>query len=224
MFKNRIEAAGTLARQLQRFALMPGVILAVPRGGIPIGAVIAGKTGLPLDLLMTKKIGHPQNREYAIGAVGLADSYILPHKGVSPGYIKAETEALRKRLAEMRRKFMGGSRPLPLKDRIVIVVDDGAATGNTLLSAIQILRREEPGRIVVAIPVASTPAARKLRAAADELICPLVVDDFAGVGDYYEDFQQVSDEEALHYLRQLRTSPGAPIDNQPNHRANHAHR
>lgn len=208
MYKDRIEAAGVLARQLQRFTRMPGVILAVPRGGIPIAAVIAEKTGLPLDLLMTKKIGHPQNREYAIGAVGLTDSNVFPHKGVSAGYIKAETEALRKRLADMRRKLMGDSRPLPLKDRTVIVVDDGAATGNTLLSAIQILRKEEPGRIIVAIPVASTPAARKLRAAADELICPVVVDDFSGVGDCYEDFHQVSDEEALHDLRQLRMASG----------------
>lgn len=206
MFKDRIDAGQILARQLERFQFMPGIILAVPRGGIPIGYVVASSTGLPLDLLMTKKIGHPQNREYAIGAVGLTDSYILPHKGISVSYIKTETEKLRRMLTEMRASFMPGSPPVTLRNKTVIVIDDGAATGNTLLSAIQILRKEEPARIIVAIPVASVSAARKLRASADELVCPLIADEFYGVGDYYEDFHQVSDEEALHYLRKLRAA------------------
>ncbi|HLI93008.1 MAG TPA: phosphoribosyltransferase family protein, partial [Puia sp.] len=174
MFKDRIDAGEILARQLERFKFMPGVILAVPRGGIPIGWVVATRTGLPLDLLMTKKIGHPQNREYAIGAVGMTDSYILPHKGISSSYIKTETEKLRKMLTEMHRLFMPDSPPVKLRNKTVIIIDDGAATGNTLLSAIQILRKEEPARIIVAIPVASVSAARKLRVAADELVCPLI--------------------------------------------------
>ncbi|WP_431215126.1 hypothetical protein ACQ86N_10605 [Puia sp. P3] len=112
MFTDRIDAGFALAEKLKKYARMEGVILAVPRGGIPIGYVVAKRTGLSLDLLMTKKIGHPQNREYAIGAVSLTDSFLLPHIGVSSAYIKAETEQIRKRLKEMRLKFMGTAEPL----------------------------------------------------------------------------------------------------------------
>lgn len=101
---------------------------------------------------------------------------------------------------------MGASKPLALKGLFVIVIDDGAATGNTLLSAIQIIREEGPAKVIVAIPVASTSAARKLSMVADELVCPLISDDFGGVGEYYEDFHQVSDQEAIFYLDKLRSA------------------
>lgn len=207
MFTDRIDAGLELAKKLEKYAYMQGVILAVPRGGIPIGYVVAKKTGLPLDLLMTKKIGHPQNREYAIGAVSLTDSFLLPYKGVSLAYIKAETEQIRKRLKEMWLKFMGTAKPLPLKDKIVIIVDDGVATGNTLLSTINMIRKEGAARIVIAAPVASRSAAAKLAKVADEFISVLIPDEFYGVGEFYTDFHQVTDDEVLYYLNGLRVSP-----------------
>jgi len=210
MFTDRIDAGFALAEKLKKYARMEGVILAVPRGGIPIGYVVAKRTGLPLDLLMTKKIGHPQNREYAIGAVSLTDSFLLPHIGVSATYIKEETEQIRKRLKEMRLKFMGTAEPLPLKDKTVIVVDDGVATGNTLLSTINMIRKEGPARIVIAVPVASRSAAEKLSSVADEFISVLIPDEFYGVGEFYTDFHQVTDDEVLYYLNELRVSPALP--------------
>jgi len=210
MFTDRIDAGFALAEKLKKYARMEGVILAVPRGGIPIGYVVAKRTGLPLDLLMTKKIGHPQNREYAIGAVSLTDSFLLPHIGVSLDYIKTETEQIRKRLKEMRLKFMGTAEPLPLKDKTVIVVDDGVATGNTLLSTINMIRKEGPAWIVIAVPVASRSAAEKLSSVADEFISVLIPDEFYGVGEFYTDFHQVTDDEVLYYLNELRVSPALP--------------
>lgn len=207
MFTDRIDAGFALAEKLKKYSRMEGVILAVPRGGIPIGYVVAKRTGLPMDLLMTKKIGHPQNREYAIGAVSLTDSFLLPHIGVSSTYIKAETEHIRKRLREMRLKFMGTAEPLPMKGKTVIIVDDGVATGNTLLSTINMIRKEGPARIVIAVPVASRSAAGKLSAVADEFISVLIPDEFYGVGGFYTDFHQVTDDEVLYYLNELRVSP-----------------
>lgn len=204
MFTDRIDAGFALADKLKKYSHVEGVVMAVPRGGIPVGYVVAKKTGLPLDLLMTKKIGHPQNREYAIGAVSLTDSYLLPQTDVSLAYIKAETEHIRKRLKEMRQKFMGKAEPLPMKDKTVIIIDDGVATGNTLLSTISMIRNEGAAKIVVAVPVASRNAAAKLAKVVDEFISVLIPNEFYGVGEFYKDFHQVTDDEAMYYLKELR--------------------
>lgn len=203
MYYDRIEAGYTLANALQKYKNVPGVVLAVPRGGVPIAYVVAKELGLPLDLLLTKKIGHPANSEYAIGAVSLTDSYIVPHENIPPDYIKKETERLRKRLKEMYEKFMGHATPLSLENKTVIVIDDGIATGNTLLSTISMLRRGKPSKIVIAVPVASDSAVHKLSAVVDEIICPLVPDYFSGVGYFYQNFAQVSDEEVMEYMNKF---------------------
>jgi predicted phosphoribosyltransferase len=210
MFSDRIDAGFALAEKLKKYSGMDGVILAVPKGGIPVGYIVAKRTGLPLDLLLTKKIGHPQNREYAIGAVSLTDIFLLPHKGVSWAYIKAETEQIRTRLREMRLKFMGTIQPLPMKDKTVIIIDDGVATGNTLLNTINMIRKEAPARIVIAVPVASAGAAQKLSELADEFISLLVPEEFNGVGEFYADFHQVTDDEVLYYLNELREASILP--------------
>jgi putative phosphoribosyl transferase len=203
MFTDRIEAGMLLAGKLKKYKGQPGIILAVPRGGVPVAYAVAKELGLPLDLILTKKIGHPVNREYAIGAVSLTDAFVVPHPGVSQFYIDREIKTIRERLKEMYRKFMGDNEPEPLAGKTVILIDDGIATGNTLLGTINMLRKSKPSKIVIAVPVASASAVQKLSKVADELVVVEIPEEFYGVGAFYENFEQVSDEEVIYYLDKL---------------------
>ncbi len=200
MFRDRMEAGSLLAGKLKKFYDQNGLVLAVPRGGIPVAYVVAKELGFPLDIILTKKIGHPVNREYAIGAVSLTDHFVVPHEQVSEKYIGKEIKKIRKRLMEMQQGFLGGKKPEPVKGKTVIIIDDGIATGNTLLSTVHMLRKSNPAKIVVAAPVASSGAVKKLAAEADEVVVVLIPEAFYGVGAFYEDFHQVSDEEVMYYL------------------------
>lgn len=200
MYQDRIDAGFVLAKALQKYTPEDCVVLGVPRGGVPVAWVVASELGFPLDLLLTKKIGHPMNKEYAIGAVSLSDRFIVPHSDVSQEYIDEETERIRKRLREMYQKFTGGHTPLPLTGKTVIIIDDGIATGNTLMSTIGMLRKENPAKIVIAVPVAPESSIERITPLVDELICPMVPELFFGVGGFYKDFQQVSDEEVMQYM------------------------
>lgn len=206
MYADRIEAGLVLADQLKKYAGQPGVVLAVPRGGVPLGFIIARELKLPLEILLSKKIGHPNNPEYAIGAVSLTDRVIIPHEGVSNEYIESETKRIREKLKENYKKFMGDNKPTDLKDKIVIIVDDGIATGNTLLSTVKMLRNQKPAKIVIAAPVASRSSVEKISKLVDEMIVPLIPKEFYGVGGFYKNFDQVSDEEVLMYLSKLNNS------------------
>ena len=202
-----MEAGLMLAARLQKYKDKEGVILAVPRGGVPVAYAVAKELGLPVQLILVKKIGHPFNKEYAIGAAGLIDYFVIPHENVTDEYIKSELIRIRTRLHEMQKHFMGSKAPLSLEGKTVIVIDDGIATGNTLLGTISLLRKNKPGKIVIAVPVASDNAVEKLSDVADEVISVLVPHEFYGVGAFYEDFQQVTDEEVKFYLDKL-TYPG----------------
>ncbi len=204
MFRDRIEAGIVLAEKLKKYKNSEGIVLAVPRGGVPVAYAVARELNLPVDIVLTKKIGHPANEEYAIGAASLKDYFVLPHAGVSDQYIQNELKKVRERLKEMYKKFMGGDEPESITGKTVIVIDDGIATGNTFLATIRILRKEDPAKIVVAAPVASASAAKKLSSEADEVVVATIPDEFYGVGQFYEDFRQVSDEEVLFYLEKLR--------------------
>jgi putative phosphoribosyl transferase len=204
MYYDRQEAGFILAKELQKYKNVPGVVLAVPRGGVPIAYIVATELGMPMDLLLTKKIGHPSNPEYAIGAVSLTDSYIVPHENIPAAYLEKETQQIRKRLKEMYKKFKGDAAPESLKDKTVVVIDDGVATGNTLLSTINMLRKSEPSKIVIAVPVAADIAKEKLSKLVDDFVCPLIPDFFYGVGGFYENFDQVSDEEIKEYMNKFR--------------------
>jgi len=204
MFRDRIEAGLLLAAKLKKYQGDPGVILAVPRGGVPVAYAVAKELGFPLEVILTKKIGHPLNKEYAIGAVSLTDEFIIPHPEASQEYINDEIERIRKKLKEMYQKFMGNKEPENLGGKTVIVIDDGIATGNTLLGTINMLKKNKPGKIVIAVPVASVKAIQKLGKEVDEIISVLVPKHFFGVGAFYEDFEQVSDEEVIYYLERLR--------------------
>lgn len=204
MYADRIEAGFILADRLKKYAGQPGVVLAVPRGGVPLGYIVARALKLPMELLLTKKIGHPSNPEYAIGAVSLTDRIITPHKGVTAAYIEKETERIREKLRENYIKFMGDGKPIDLANKIVIVVDDGIATGKTLLSTVNMLRNSKPAKIVIAAPVAPQASVDRLSKVVDELVIPLIPEAFYGVGSFYENFEQVSDEEVVEYLDKLR--------------------
>jgi putative phosphoribosyl transferase len=204
MFTDRLEAGSLLAQKLQQYKGQSGVVLAVPRGGVPLGYVVAHDLNLPLELLLTKKIGHPNNEEYAIGAVSLTDRYISSQENISMDYIEEETKRVRSRLREMKEKFNGDHHPENIEGKTVIVIDDGIATGLTLMSSINMLRRQEPEKIVIAVPVAPRRTLDRISKQVDEVVCLLIPEDFYGVGAFYEDFDQVSDEEVLNYLKKHR--------------------
>lgn len=217
MFQDRADAGRALARLLTKYRGRPGVVLAVPRGGVPVGVEVARALGMPLEPLVSKKIGHPLNPEYAIGAVTREDRVIREPDAASKAYVEAETERLRQRIDEQILRFTQGRKPRPLEGIPVIVVDDGIATGSTLLCTLPMLRRKRPSRIVVAVPVAPPDALERLRAVADEVVCLLTEEEFSGVGAFYADFRQVEDSEVAEMLKQWAsaTEPQGGGGNEP---------
>ena len=203
-FRDRLEAGLMLAHKLRKFNNEKGIVLAVPRGGVPIAYVVAKELGLPLEVILTKKIGHPINKEYAIGAASLTDYFVIPHEDVTDEYIQTELKKIRERLKEMHRQFMGDEGPENLNGKTVIIIDDGVATGNTLLGTVNVLKKSNPAKIIIGVPVASANAIEKLEKEVDEVIAVMVPDIFYGVGAFYDDFTQVSDEEVMEYLGKLK--------------------
>lgn len=205
MFANRYDAGLQLAHLLRHYKNRDGVVLAVPRGGVEVGYMVAKELGLPLEIVLSKKIGHPAHPEFAIGAVSLEGRVVTERPDVSEEYIEEETERLRRLLRERYKMYYGDRKPVSLEDKIVIVVDDGIATGNTLLSTVELVRHHRPRRVVVAIPVAPPDSLRKLRDAdgVDEVVCALSPRDFYAVGQYYENFDQVEDAEVKRLLEEV---------------------
>jgi putative phosphoribosyl transferase len=205
-FKNRQDAAIQLLPLLSKYKDERSVVLALPRGGVPIAYQIAKKYNLPLELLMTKKIGHPINKEFAIGAVSLEDHIIDERFAIPKSYIDVEVETIRQSLRDRYKKFMGDREPVDLKNKTVIIVDDGIATGYTILSAIKMLRKKEPEKIVVAVPVAPPDTAATIKKYVDDFICLYTPEPFIGVGLHYMDFSQVSDDEVVQLLKEANHS------------------
>lgn len=204
MYKDRTDAGMKLAKELEAYRGKNAVVLAIPRGGVPVGCAVAKQLGLPLELLLAKKIGHPMNREYAIGAVSLTDRFIATDEYIPPEYLEKETARVRKRLLEMQETFNSGAAAPSYCNKILIVVDDGIATGNTLMCTIGMLRKQHPAKIIIAVPVASNSSVDKLSPLVDDIVCPWIPSWFTGVGAFYENFQQVEDEEVLGYLCRFR--------------------
>jgi putative phosphoribosyl transferase len=200
-FRDRNDAAQKLIPYLNKYRNENGLILAVPRGGVPIGYPIAKMYNLPLELLMTKKIGHPSHPEFAIGAVSLEDHIIDEYHNIPQSYIDSEVGRIRKSLKERYKKFMGNRNPVNLENKTVIIVDDGIATGNTILSAVKMIKQKKPKKIVVAAPVSTYEASQKIKPLVDDFICLYMPEPFIGVGLHYIDFTQVSDEEVIQLLK-----------------------
>lgn len=208
MFKDRTDAGTQLAEKLLEFKSQNVVVLAIPRGGLPLGAIVAKALNAPLDVALTKKIGHPNNKEYAIGAVSLENMILSDAIGVTKGFIEEESTRLRKKLKERHNQYYKNNKPQNIKDKTVIIIDDGIATGNTILVTIELVKMQNPNKIVVAIPVAPPSTVRKLENApeVDEVICLETPFNFHAVGQFYEEFYQVSDQEAIQLLEESKLS------------------
>lgn len=202
MIPNRQVAAEMLADRLEHYSGQPGVVLAIPRGGVPVAAPIAKHLGMPLEVVVSKKIGHPSNPEYAIGAVSLEDVEVDYRSDVSQEYIETEVARLQESMKKKYQLFMGNRKSVDMRDRVVIIVDDGIATGKTLLSTVHLVRHKQPRKIVVAVPVAPAAAIARFEQLVDEVVCLLVPPYFQAVGQFYEEFEQVSDEEVIRLLRE----------------------
>lgn len=205
MFNDRTDAGERLADLLEREDVEADLVLAVPRGGLPVGRAVADALSAPLDVVVSKKMGAPGNPELAIGAVGadgsawLNDDF-LGHVGASDEYVERERERQTAAAAEKAVTYRG-ERPLPDVDgKRVVVVDDGIATGATILACLRQLRNAGASRIVLAAPVGSPSSVERLRREADEVICVETPPHFAAVGQFFRDFEQVSDDEARSYL------------------------
>lgn len=200
ILQDRKEAAILLSDKLEKYENSDAVILAVPRGGVPIGYEIAKNLHLPLDIILSKKIGHPLNKEFAIGAVSLDSSFIDEHPDISAAYIESEIKKLRKSLVDKYNLYMGDRKPTDVKGKTVILVDDGIATGNTLLACVAMLRKSKPKKIVVAVPVVPFDTVNAIQQKADEFVYLIASKNFRGVGGFYEDFEQVNDNEVIRML------------------------
>jgi len=200
ILKDRIEAGMLLSDKLMKYQNTNTVVLAVPRGGVPVGYVIAKRLNLPLDIVLSKKIPHPLNKEFAIGAVSMDSMTLDEHLNIPENYIEEEIIRLRKSLQEKYKLYMGNREPIDIKGKNVIVVDDGIATGNTLLASIEMLRKRNPSKIIVAVPVIPNDTVAKFQKKADELIYLMAPMYFRGVGGFYEEFEQVEDEEVIRQL------------------------
>lgn len=205
MFEDRKEAGEKLASRLKELINDNTIILAVPRGGVNIGYEIAKRYNAPLDVIIVKKIGHPRNPEYAIGAVSMDDSFIYPdHVNIPRDYIRSEVTEKQRESRERYRELRGEEPPLDLTCKQVILVDDGVATGATMKMAIRVVRKKNPYRIIVAIPVAPPASAASLKEEADEVITLMEPVGFMAIGQFYKDFSQVPTEEAKRYLERAK--------------------
>jgi predicted phosphoribosyltransferase len=201
VFSNRHDAAQQIIPLLGKYKNEDAVVLAVPRGGVPIGYCIAVHYGFPLELLMTKKIGHPGNKELAIGSVSLEGYLVDERHRIPQTYIEKEIKDIRESLQRRHEKFTGKRAAISIFNKTLIITDDGIATGYTLLAAIHMLRKKHSGKIVIAVPVAPADTVQLIRKDADDLICLHIAEDFYGVGQYYKDFSEVTDDEVMKLIR-----------------------
>ena len=206
-FKNRLEAGVQLAILLQKYADDNLVVYALPRGGVSLGVEIAKKLHAPFDLVITKKIGHPGNPEYALCAIAEDGEPICNQDDI--GYIdkhwlQEEIDRVRVEIKRRREKYFGEITHPDIEGKTAIIVDDGIATGYTMLAAINEIKRRKPGKIVVAIPITPEDTARELRKVTDDLVS-VEIDPFylGAVGAYYDDFSQVEDEEVIYLIKSL---------------------
>lgn len=201
---NRQEAGELIAKKLYDYKGSDAVVYALPRGGVVLGYEIAKELNLPLDIVITRKIGHPINPEYAVCAITEeGDIYCneLEKSLLDPVWFEKEAEKERQEALRRRKAYLGDKEHILAKDRTAIIVDDGIATGLTMLAAIQSIKKEKPKKIVVAIPVAPHDIVIKLRKEVDEVVALEDTDHYLGaVGAYYRDFPQMSDKEVIDLL------------------------
>lgn len=209
MFEDRFDAAEKLAHLLEKYSKnSQAIILAIPRGGIELGYVLAKRLHLPLDVIFTKKIGLPMNPEYAIGAVSSKHVFINNYYIDMPelqSYIETQIGVIRATIKERENLYRKGMAPFDLTGKIVIVVDDGVATGSTLLATIALIKEYHPAKIVVALPVCAQEAYDKIAPTVDEIVCVEIPNIFYSVGQFYKQFAQVEDKEVIRLLHEANS-------------------
>ena len=204
IFADRIDAGERLAKGLAHLAGSDCVVLAIPRGGVIVGEVIARELGAPLDVVVPRKIGAPGNPELAIGAVApgirVLDPRMVGALGVTDRYLEREIAEQEAEIERRQRAYRGGRPPQPVEGRVAIVVDDGVATGSTAVAALRWARARGAGRVVLAVPVAPPQSLERLRAEADEVVVLETPQPFLAVGEWYRDFDQTTDDQVVSAL------------------------
>jgi predicted phosphoribosyltransferase len=210
LFRDRTEAGRLLARSLLRYADDPNVVvLALPRGGVPVAYEVAEALHAPLDVFLVRKLGVPGHEETAMGAIATGGVCVLNEDtvrilGLSEEDIDSIVAGEEQELNRRERAYRGNRRPLNVRGRTVILIDDGLATGSTMRAAVEALRKQQPARIVVAVPVGAPETCAEFEDVADEAICAVTPEPFYAVGIWYRDFSQTSDEEVRELLRRTR--------------------
>ena len=212
LFHDRHDAGRRLAEKLEAYAGTAAMVLALPRGGVPVAAEVADRLGLPLDVFVVRKLGVPGYPELAMGAlasggVRVLNADVVQALGITPDLIETVARREAAELARREHVYRGDQPPLDVDGRTVILVDDGLATGATMRAGIAALRARGAARVVVAVPVGAPETCAALAADADEVICATAPQPFFAVGHWYEDFEQTSDDEVRALLRRRTESP-----------------
>lgn len=206
-FQDRQEAGRALAARLQKYAGRSDVIvLALPRGGVPVAYEVAEALGAPLDLFLVRKLGTPGHRELAMGAIASGGVRVLNDEvvrwyGIPPEAIEAVAREEQRELERRENAYREGRPAASLEGKIVILVDDGLATGSTMRAAVQAARQRNPSKVIVAVPVGARDTCDELSAAADEVLCARMPEPFSAVGQWYLNFEQTTDDEVRQLLR-----------------------
>jgi len=217
LFRDRNDAGRQLAARLASFRGSDPVVLALPRGGVPIGAEIARTLDAPLDVILVRKIGVPFQPELALGAIVdgeapelLIDDQLMTMLAIPERYVEQQRERQLKEIERRRRLYLEGRPPAAVAGRTAIVVDDGIATGYTMRAALRAVRRRAPRRLVLAVPVAPAETIAALAAEVDEIVCLSTPEHFGAIGQFYADFRQIDDAEVIALLRERTSAPAAP--------------
>jgi len=206
-FANRQDAGRQLAEALQKYRNSDAVVYALPRGGVVLGYEVARALNIPLDIVVARKIGHPLESEYAICAVNENGDVVCNEsekRAVNKDWLDKAIDSERQEARRRREVYLAGTSHIPAKDRVALVIDDGIATGLTVRVAVIGLKKEEPKKIIVAVPVASSGVKETLSRDTDEVIILEEEDSIGAVGAYYDDFPQVTDEEVVNLLKESR--------------------
>jgi putative phosphoribosyl transferase len=202
-FKDRVDAGKKLASALTKYKGEQAIIFALPRGGVVLGYEIAREFAAPLDLVITRKIGYPGQEEYAIGAVAEDGHTIFDPSAaasIDPSWLDSQIEKGMLEAKRRREIYLHGREPLPANGKVAIIVDDGIATGLTISLAIKEIMHRNPGKVVVAVPVSSKEAAARISSQVDDFIALYVPAYFMAVGEHYEKFLQLEDEEVIELI------------------------
>jgi len=217
LFRDRAEAGRELAKRVVAYANDANVlVLGIPRGGVPVAFEVAKELHAPLDVFIVRKLGVPGQEELGFGAIAsggirFLDRDIVQAFGISNAVTERITAGQQQELERRERAYRGGRVPLAVEGKTVILVDDGIATGSTVQVAITALRQMKPSRLVVAVPVAPISTCRRLMSELDDLICLYMRESFCAIGEFYEDFSQVSDQEVTDLLHKAAHEPARGV-------------